>query len=61
MLLTKAEALSIIRRAYGPSHAESLADRMPDQIDLDDEADVTLLFDLGLTRDGLFGALGGEL
>jgi hypothetical protein len=61
MLLTKTEALTIIRRAYGPSHAESLADRLPDRIDLDDEADVELLLELGLTRDGLVGALGGEL
>jgi hypothetical protein len=61
MLLTKTEALTIIRRAYGPAHAASLADRLPDRIDLDDEADVELLFELGLTRDGLFSALGGEL
>ena len=61
MLLTKTETLTIIGRAYGPSHAESLADRLPDRIDLDDEADVELLLELGLTRDGLVGALGGEL
>ena len=60
-VLTRTEALAIIRRAYGPLHAESLADRLPDRIDLDKEADIELLFDLGLTRDGLFGALGGEL
>jgi hypothetical protein len=61
MLLTKTEALTIIRRAHGPDHAESLADRLPDRIDLDDEVDVELLFQLGLTRDGLIGALGSEL
>lgn len=60
-VLTKTEALTIIRRAYGPSRAESVADRLPDRIDVDNEADIELLFALGLTRDGLFGALGGEL
>ena len=60
-VITKTEALRIISRAYGPQRAESLADRLPDRIDLDDEADRELLFELGLTRDGLFDALGGEL
>jgi hypothetical protein len=60
-VLTKTEALSIIRRAYGPIEAESLAARLPDRIDLDSEADLALLFTLGLTRDRLFAAFGGEL
>jgi hypothetical protein len=60
-IITKTEALNVIRRAYGPDHAESLAERLPDQIDLDDAADAKLLFQLGLTRDRLFDALGGEL
>ena len=59
--ITKADALSIIRRAYGPLRAESLADRLPDRIDVDNEADIELLFELGLSRDGLFDALGGDL
>jgi hypothetical protein len=60
-VLTKTDALRIISRAYGPVQAESLADGLPDRIDLDNEADIELLFDLGLTRDRLFSALGGEL
>ncbi|MFC6157290.1 hypothetical protein ACFWUU_15380 [Kribbella sp. NPDC058693] len=59
--MTKAEALAIIRRAYGPDVAESVADRLPEQIDPDDDADAELLASLGLTRDGLANALGGEL
>jgi hypothetical protein len=60
-VITKTDALRIIRRAYGPLHAESVADRLPDRIDLDDDGDIQLLFELGLTRGGLFSALGGEL
>jgi hypothetical protein len=60
-VITKTEALTIIRRAYGPAHAESVAARLPDMIDLDSEADNGLLLELGLTRGGLFSALGGEL
>jgi len=60
-VITKTHALRVIRRAYGPDHAESLAERLPDRIDLDDAADRELLFKLGLTPDRLFGALGGEL
>jgi hypothetical protein len=60
-VITKTDALRIIGRAYGARRAESLADRLPDRIDLDNEADIELLFELGLTRDGLFSALGGEL
>ncbi|MEU4195135.1 hypothetical protein AB0E69_24765 [Kribbella sp. NPDC026611] len=59
--LTKAEALGIIRRAYGPDLAASIADRLPDQFDPDNDADMERLIDLGLTRDGLANALGGEL
>ena len=60
-VMTKAEALVIIRRAYGPDVAESVRDRLPDQIDPDNDADAELLATLGLTRDGLANALGGEL
>jgi hypothetical protein len=59
--LTKTEALAIIRRAYGSDVAESVSARLPDRIDLDSAADAELLFSLGLTRDRLFNALGGEL
>ena len=60
-VITKTEALMIIRRAYGPDHAEAVADRLPDRLDLDSEADNQILLELGLTRGGLFSALGGEL
>jgi hypothetical protein len=60
-VLTKTQTLGIIRRAYGPDVAESLAGHLPDRIDLDNAADADLLFRLGLTRDRLFNALGGEL
>ena len=60
-VLAKADALRIVSRAYGPLRAELVADHLPDRIDLDDRADAQLLFDLGLTRDGLFSALGAEL
>lgn len=60
-ILTKAEALVIIRRAYGPDVADSIAGKLPDQIDPDNDADAALLFRLGVTREGLAEALGGEL
>ena len=60
-VITRTEALTIIRRAYGPAHAEAVADRLPERIDLDSEADNQLLLKLGLTRGGFFSALGGEL
>ena len=60
-MLTKAEALTIIRRAYGPDVAESVAEQLPDRFDPDDDADAEMLLRLGLTRDGLAGALGGEI
>ena len=60
-VLTKIEALRVIRRAYGSDHADSLADRLPDEVDLDDPADTQLLFELGLTPDRLYSALGVEL
>ncbi len=60
-VLTKTQALRIIHRAYGPDVAESLAARLPDRIDLDNAEDAEMLFRLGLTRDRLFNALGGEL
>jgi hypothetical protein len=60
-VITKTHALRIIRRAYGPDFAESVAERLPDRIDLDNPADAEALFRLGLSRDRLFNALGGEL
>ncbi len=60
-VITKTEALRVIRRAYGADHAESLAERLPEQIDLDDAGDTALLFELGLTPDRLVSALGVEL
>jgi hypothetical protein len=60
-VITKTHALQVIRRAYGPDRAESLAERLPDRIDLDNPADAELLFELGLTRDRLFSQLGAEL
>jgi hypothetical protein len=60
-VITKNHALRVIRRAYGPEHAEALADRLPEQFDLENPADARLLFELGLTPDRLAGALGGEL
>ena len=60
-VITKAHALKVIRRAYGPDHAESLAERLPDRIDLENPADTELLFELGLTRDRIFSELGAEL
>jgi hypothetical protein len=59
--VTKAHALRVIRRAYGPDRAESLAGRLPDRIDLDNAAHARLLSELGLTPDRLFNALGAEL
>jgi len=59
--IKKAGALRVIRRAYGPDRAESLAERLPDWIDLDNAAHTRLLAELGLTPDGLFDELGAEL
>lgn len=61
MILTRTQALSIIRRAYGPDVAQSMAKHLPERIDLDDAADAALLLRLGVTRDGLVNALGAEL
>jgi hypothetical protein len=59
-MLTKTQALGVIRRAYGPDMAESLAERLPEQIDTEDPAHHKLLFQLGVTRERLFEALGAE-
>ncbi|WP_410791128.1 hypothetical protein [Kribbella sp. C-35] len=58
---TKAQALAVIRRAYGPEFADSIAGQLPDRIDPDNDADAELLRRLGLTTEGLAEALGGEL
>ena len=60
-VITKSHVLRIIRRAYGPDHAEALAGRLPDRIDLADPADTRLLSELGRTPDRLFDALDAEL
>jgi hypothetical protein len=60
-MMTKAEVLAIVRRAYGPDVADSIAGQLPDRIDPDNDSDAELLVSLGLTRDGLANALGGEL
>jgi hypothetical protein len=60
-VLTKVQALEVITRAYGHDVANSLAKRLPDRIDLEDAAHVELLARLGMSRDRLFDALGGEL
>ena len=60
-VLTRAQALAILRRAYGPEIVESLAGDLPDSIDLEDAADIELLSRLGISRDRLVNALGGEM
>jgi hypothetical protein len=60
-VITKTHALAVARRAYGPDYARSVAERLPDRIDLDKAADVALLFELGLTPDRLADALGAEI
>jgi hypothetical protein len=60
-VILKTQALQVIRRAYGPDHAESLAEHLPDRIDLDNVAHTRLMAELGLTPDRLFDALGAEL
>jgi hypothetical protein len=59
-VITKSTALQVIGRAYGPERAESLAEQLPDRIDLDDPEDVNMLDRFGLTRDNLFNSLGAE-
>ncbi|NUR95046.1 MAG: hypothetical protein HOV67_07265 [Kribbellaceae bacterium] len=58
---TKAELLAVIRRAYGPDVAESVAGGLPDQLDPERDEDAMLLARLGITREGLANALGGEI
>ncbi|MBL7259218.1 hypothetical protein [Paractinoplanes lichenicola] len=59
-VITKTHALTVIRRAYGPDYAESVREKLPDRLDLEDPADTKILYDLGLTPDRLISALGGE-
>ncbi len=59
-ILTKNQALGVIRRAYGSDRAELLAEHLPERVDLENPADRELLAQLGLTRERLFQALGAE-
>ena len=59
-VITKTHALTVIRRAFGPDYAESVKDKLPDKIDLEDPADTAVLYKLGLTPDRLINALGAE-
>ena len=58
-ILTKNQALGVIRRAYGSDRAELLADHLPERV-ISKSADRELLAQLGLTRERLFQALGAE-
>ncbi|GAA1123602.1 hypothetical protein GCM10009630_21900 [Kribbella jejuensis] len=58
---TKAELLAVIRRAYGPDVADAVAGELPDQLDPERDADAEVLARLGITRERLANALGGEL
>ena len=60
-VITKTHALNVIRRVYGPTHAEAVAEHLPERIDLENPADTNVLYKLGITPDGLFNSLGGEL
>ncbi|GIF26564.1 hypothetical protein BJ973_001008 [Actinoplanes tereljensis] len=60
-VITKTHALRVIRRAYGPEHADAVAGQLPERIDMTNPADTALLYRLGLTPDRLASALGGEL
>ena len=60
-VLTKPQVIAVIRRARGPVVAASLAEQLPETLDLDDPQHLDLLFRLGLSRDQLFSDLGGEL
>lgn len=60
-VMTREHLMAVISRAYGPDLAQSLADRLPERVDLDDPADRELLGRLGLTRDRLISRLGGEI
>jgi hypothetical protein len=60
-VITKTHALRVLRRAYGPGHADALAADLPERLDLANPADTALLHRLGLTPDRLADALGGEL
>jgi hypothetical protein len=59
-VITKLHALTVARRAYGHDYAESIAHQLPDKVDFDNAKDMQLLFELGLTPDRLFDALGAE-
>ena len=60
-VITKSHALYVLRRVYGPDHADALVEQLPEQFDPENPADAALLFKLGLTPERLSDALGGEL
>ncbi|WP_127505903.1 hypothetical protein [Actinoplanes solisilvae] len=59
-VVNKTHMLNVVRRAYGPDFAESVRDKLPDHLDLAKPEDMARLAELGLTPEGLVGALGGE-
>ena len=61
LILSRAQLLQVIGRAYGPELADALAPQLPKQVDLDQPSDAELLYRLGVTCDRLFNALGAEL
>ncbi|MFF5290093.1 hypothetical protein [Paractinoplanes globisporus] len=60
-VISREHALNVVRRVYGPEHAERVAPELPERIDLENPADTNLLYKLGLTPDGLYNALGSSL
>ncbi|MDY7085573.1 MAG: hypothetical protein SYR96_10745 [Actinomycetota bacterium] len=58
--VTRTHVLNVARRAFGPDFAESVRERLPDRLDLQNPADTRILYELGLTPDRLISALGGE-
>jgi hypothetical protein len=60
-VIAKIQALQMIRRAYGPDVAASLANTLPDQVDLDDARQAEPLSHVGVTLERLFNALGAAL
>jgi hypothetical protein len=59
-VITKSHMLNVIRRAYGPDYAESIREKLPDHLDPTKPEDMAVFYELGLTREHLMSALGGE-